>query len=190
MLTRRLAWSALPFLVVCCVGCGGSRADSSSAAPAATAAPAAAPPAAPKGPIDVCGIVTSDKATNVLGSLSPQPPAKTDNAGFGTYSCLYIGPAVSGEGAQTVFARLTVQAATGKDGPDLMQADVDKHKATIDVPGVGSAAKRNEAGTFVWATADGVGCTAELSLLPNGLGADAAASKLAGLCRDIFAAAR
>lgn len=181
----------LLLLVVCASACGRSRASNAPAASTANAAPAATSSAsAPKGPIDVCGIVTAEKATAILGSLGPQPPVKTDHAGFGTDMCMYLGPAVSGEGAQTVFLRLTVQAATGKDGPDLLQYDAEKKKATVDVSGVGSSAKRNQAGTFVWATSGAIACTAEISNgLPNGLAADTAGAKLAGLCRDIFAAA-
>ena len=138
----------------------------------------------------MCGIITPAKAKAVLGVL-PQPPATTDHVGFGVDSCQYIGPALSGAGAQTVFSRLTVQAGTGKDAPDMLQMDADKRKATLPVTGVGDAAKRNQAGTFVWAKQGGVVCTAEIANgLPKGLTADSAAAALGGLCRDVFAAPR
>lgn len=138
--------------------------------------------------IDVCGIVTAVKAKAVLGSLASQPAAQTDHVGFGVDSCMYVGPAMSGSGGQTVFSRLTVQAGAGKDAPDMLQMDADKRKATIPLSGVGDAAKRNQAGTFVWARHAGVVCTAEIANgLPKGLTADSAASSLAGLCRDVFA---
>jgi len=141
--------------------------------------------------IDVCGIVTPAKAKGVLGTLPAQPPAATGHVGFGIDSCLYIGPALSGAGAQTIFSRLTVQAGTGKDAPDMLQMDADKRKATIPLTGVGEAAKRNQAGTFVWAKQGAVVCTAEIANgLPKGLTADSAAAALGGLCRDIFAASR
>jgi len=138
--------------------------------------------------IDVCGIVTPDKAKAVMGSLASQPPVKTDHVGFGVDSCMYIGPKQSGAGAQTIFSRLTVQTGTGKDGPDMLQMDADKRKATLPLAGAGEA-KRNAAGTFVWAKQGGVACTAEIANgLPNGVTADAAAAALGGLCRDIFGA--
>jgi hypothetical protein len=141
--------------------------------------------------IDVCAIIPPAKAKAVLGALAPQPPAATDHVGFGIDSCLYIGPALSGAGAQTVFSRLTVQAGIGKDAPDMLQMDADKRKATIPLTGVGDAAKRNQAGSFVWAKQGGVVCTAEIANgLPNGLTADSAAAALGGLCRDVFAAPR
>lgn len=141
--------------------------------------------------IDVCGIVTPAKAKVVLGDLGAQPPAKTDHVGFGVDSCMYIGPRISGAGAQTTFSRLTVQTGTGKDGPDMLQADVDKRKATVPLAGVGDAAKRNPAGTFVWAMHGGVACTAEIANgLPKGMTGDAAATALEALCRDVFAAAK
>ena len=141
--------------------------------------------------IDVCGIVTPAKAKTVLGALATQPPATTDHVGFGVDSCQYIGPALSGAGAQTVFSRLTVQAGTGKDAPDMLQMDADKRKATIPLTGVGDAAKRNQAGSFVWAKQGGVVCTAEIANgLPKGLTADSAAAALGGLCRDVFAASK
>jgi hypothetical protein len=141
--------------------------------------------------IDVCGIVTPARAKAVLGDLGPQPPVKTDHVGFGVDTCMYIGPKVSGAGAQTIFLRLTVQTGTGKDGPDMVQADADKRKATLPLAGVGEAAKRNQAGTFVWAKQGAVACTAEISNgLPKGLTADAAAAALGGLCRDVLAGAK
>lgn len=138
--------------------------------------------------IDVCAVVTPAKAKAVLGDLPSQPPSKTDHVGFGVDSCMYIGPKISGAGAQTIFSRLTVQTGTGKDGPDMLQADADKRKATASLAGVGEAAKRSQAGTFVWATQGGVACTAEIANgLPKGLTADSAATALGGLCREIFA---
>jgi hypothetical protein len=80
------------------------------------------------GPIVVCGVVTPKEAAAILGPLPTQPPSKTDNAGFGIYTCMYLGPAVSGQGAQTILTRLTVQAGSGRDVPDLMQADADKRR--------------------------------------------------------------
>jgi hypothetical protein len=141
--------------------------------------------------IDVCAIVTTAKAKAVLGDLAPQPPVKTDHVGFGVDNCMYIGPKISGAGAQTIFSRLTVQTGTGKDGPDMLQTDADKRKATASLAGVGEAAKRNQAGTFVWAKQGGVACTAEIANgLPKGLTADSAATALGGLCRDIFASVK
>ncbi len=154
-----------------------------------SAAAAASAFAQVKPAIDVCGIVTPEKAKAVMGDLGPQPPAKTDHAGFGVDVCMYLGPKVSGAGAQTVFSRLTVQTGTGKDGPDMLQADADKRKATLPITGVADAAKRNQAGTFVWAKQGAVVCTAEIAN-PKGLTADAAAAALGGLCRDVFAAAK
>src|SRR5262252_9135704 len=127
--------------------------------------------------IDVCGIVTPAKAKAVLKDLAPQPPVKTDHVGFGVDACMYIGPKMSGVGAQTIFSRLTVQTGTGKDGPDILQTDADKRQATASLAGVGEAAKRNQAGTFVWAKQGGVTCTAEIANgLPRGLTADSAAA--------------
>ena len=141
--------------------------------------------------IDVCGIVTTAKAKAVLGDLPAQPPVKTDHVGFGVDSCMYIGPKLSGAGAQTIFSRLTVQTGTGKDGPDMLQADADKRKATLALPGVGDAAKRNQAGNFVWAKQGAVACTAEIANgLPKGVSADAAATALGGLCRDVLTSAK
>jgi hypothetical protein len=144
------------------------------------------------GSLDVCGIVNANDATTILGQpLMMKLPAITDNAGFGIYMCMYIGPARSGEGAQTKLSRLTVQAGSGKDVPDLMQADADKRKATIALSGVGDAAKRNADGSFVWAKQGSVYCTAEISNgLRKGLTADAAATQLGGLCKRVLAAAR
>jgi hypothetical protein len=181
-------------LLFAATGCGGSNSVGNDT-PRATAT-ASPPPSgagstratAAAGPIDVCGVVTPSEAAAILGPLPPQPPSKTDNAGFGIYSCMHIGPAISGQGAQTIFTRLTVQAGSGKDVPDLMQMDADKRKATIDLPGVGEAAKRSANGLFVWAKQAGVYCTAEMSNgLPRGLTGDSAASQLGGLCRKIFA---
>jgi hypothetical protein len=178
-------------------GCGGSnsagnaspRADVPSITPASGAGSTTAATAA--GPIDVCGVVTAIEAAAILGPLPPQPPAKTDNVGFGIYACMYVGPALSGQGAQTILARLTVQAGSGKDVPDLMQADADRRKATIDLSGVGEAAKRSANGAFVWSKQGKVYCTAEISNgLPNGLTSDSAASQLGGLCRKIFSNAK
>jgi hypothetical protein len=115
------------------------------------------------GPIVVCGVVTPKEAAAILGPLPTQPPSKTDNAGFGIYTCMYLGPAVSGQGAQTILTRLTVQAGSGRDVPDLMQADADKRKATIDRRGVGDVAKRSANGAFVWSKKGDVYCTAEIS---------------------------
>jgi len=138
--------------------------------------------------IDVCAIVTPAKAKAVLKDLAPQPPVKTDHVGFGVDACMYIGPKMSGVGAQTIFSRLTVQTGTGKDGPDILQTDADKRQATASLAGVGEAAKRNQAGTFVWAKQGGVTCTAEIANgLPRGLTADSAAAALGELCRDILA---
>lgn len=171
--------------------CGTRSADNSrgaaSAGSAAAPATAAAQPAS-AGPIDVCRVVTAADAAGVLGPLPPQPPASTDNVGFGVRSCMYVGPKLSGQGAQTVFTRLTVQAGSGKGPGDMLQADVDRRHATIDLPGVGDSAKRSPDGSFVWATRADVFCTAEISNgLPAGLSPDAAASKLAEVCRKIFA---
>ncbi len=169
--------------------CGGGN----QAAPNAGAKPAAKTSAAETatttaGPIDVCAIVTADEAKALLGPLPMQPPAKTDNAGFGIRDCMYIGPALSGAGAQTHFARLMVRAGRTKDAEDLLQADADRQKATVNLSGVGDAAKRNAEGMFVWATKGGIYCTAEISVgLPPKLTADSAAAGLADLCRKIFA---
>jgi len=152
-----------------------------------TAAIAAPAPANAAGPLDVCAIVTPTEAAAILGPLPMQPPSKTDNAGFGMYTCVYLGPAVSGEGAQTRFTRLTVQAGSGKDVPDLTQMDVDKHKATIDLAGVADLAKRSADGTFVWAKKGTVYCTAEIANgLPRGRTADSTAASLGALCRKVL----
>lgn len=141
--------------------------------------------------IDVCGVVTPAKARAVMGELPSQPPSKTDHVGFGVDTCVYLGPKLSGAGAQTIFSRLTVQTGTGKDGPDMLQADADKRKATLPLAGVGDAAKRNQAGTFVWARQGAVACTAEIANgLPKTLTADSAVTALAGLCRDVFASVK
>lgn len=140
--------------------------------------------------IDICGIVTAAKAKAVLGEVVSQPPPKTDHVGFGVDSCMYMTP-VSGGGANAHFLRLTVQAGTGKDGPDILQMDADKRKATVALSGVGEAAKRNQGGTFVWAKQGGVVCTAEIANgLPKGMTADAAATALGGLCRDVLTSAK
>jgi len=143
--------------------------------------------------IDVCAIVTPAKAKAVLGDLPMQPPAKTDNDNFGLNSYMYVGPKVSGVGAQTTFLRLTVETGTAKnkDGVDILQDNADKRKATASLAGVGEAAKRNQAGTYVWAKQGGIVCTAEIANgLPKGLTADATATALGGLCRDIFASVK
>jgi hypothetical protein len=120
-----------------------------------------------------------------------QPPSTTENAGFGIYACGYIGPALSGEGAQTHFARITMSAGHGQDATEMMQADVDKRRAIIDLPGVGDRAKRSENGWFVWAQQGGLSCTAEITVgLPPGLTGDAAAPQLGRLCGKIFAQSR
>ena len=155
------------------------------------AAPATAALAQAKPGIDVCGVITPEKANALMGGLPSQPPVKTDHVGFGVDACMYVGPKQSGAGAQTVFSRLTVQTGMGKDGPDMLQMDADKRKATLPLSGVGDAAKRNAAGTFVWAKQGPIACTAEIANgLPKGLAADSAATALGGLCRDLFAAAK
>ncbi len=165
-------------------GWGSALAIVLTAAGTATAAHAQTKPA-----LDVCAIVTPAKAKAILGALATQPAAKTDHIGFGIDSCMYIGPLMSGQGAQRVLSRLTVQAGSGKDAPDMLQMDADKRQATVPLAGVGEAAKRNPAGTFVWAKQGGAVCTAEIANgLPKGVTADSAAAQLGGLCRDIFAA--
>jgi hypothetical protein len=75
-------------------GCGGS--TSANNATSRAAAPATMPPSGAgsttatnaAGPIDVCGVVTPSEATAILGPLPAQPPSKTDNAGFGIYTCM------------------------------------------------------------------------------------------------------
>lgn len=125
-----------------------------------------------------------------MGPLPQQPPAKTDNVGFGVSVCMYIGPALSGEGAQTRLARLTIQAGRGKNPADMLQDDVDKRHATTTLSGVGDAAKRNAAGSFVWATKGGVTCTAEISNgLPPPLTPDTAAQGLGRLCDKVLTSA-
>lgn len=167
------------------LGCAGG---SSAGKPAQDTATVAHPDAngaeaKPAGAIDVCGRVTSNDAAGVVGPLAPQPTVKTESMGFGIYQCMYLGRALSGQGAQTIFARLTVSAGSGKDASDLLQNDADKRHATIDLPGIGDTVRRNEAGTFVWASRGGIYCTAEISHLPPGLSADSAASQLAALCQ-------
>jgi hypothetical protein len=170
---------------------GNGRARTAASAVACAAATATFAFAQVKPAIDVCAIVTAAKAKTVLGDLGPQPPVKTDHVGFGVDSCMYLGPRISGAGAQTIFSRLTVQTGTGKDGPDMLQADADKRKATVPLAGVGDAAKRNQAGMFVWAMHGGVACTAEIANgLPKGMTGDAAATALGALCKDVFAAAK
>jgi len=150
----------------------------------ATAASAQTKPA-----VDVCGIVTAAKAKAVLGEVVTEPPVKTDHVGFGVDSCMYITP-ISGGGAHASFLRLTVQVGSGKDGPDMLQMDADRRKATLPLAGM-SDAKRSQSGTFVWAKQGGVACTAEIANgLPKGLTADAAATALGGLCRDALAGAK
>jgi hypothetical protein len=186
---RKVAWMVL---LAGAAACG--RNEAASDATSTTPRPATAPPAAAtsqsSGPIDVCAVVTPAEAAAILGSLPPQPPSKTDNAGFGTYMCMYVGPALSGEGAQTHFARLTVSAGRGKDATELMHMDVEKRHATVDLPGVADAAKRSENGWFVWAKQGATSCIAEISVgLPPGLTGDSAASQLGRLCGKIFAQA-
>ncbi|PYR42605.1 MAG: hypothetical protein DMF93_05390 [Acidobacteria bacterium] len=157
---------------------------------AAPPARGTSPSTANTAPIDVCAIVTADDAKALFGPLPMQPPATTDNAGFGVRACMYIGPALSGAGAQTRFARLMVQAGRTKDAVDLLQADADRRKATVDFAGGGDAAKRSADGMFVWETKGGLSCTASIDVgLPSALTADTAAANLADLCRKIFAAA-
>jgi len=140
--------------------------------------------------IDVCGIVTPAKAKAVLGEVASQPPAKTDHAGFGVDACMYTTP-VHGAGANVSFLRLLVQAGTGKEGPDMLQTDADMRKATLPLSGVGEAAKRSQAGTFIWAKQGSAACTAEIANgLPKGVTADAAATALGSLCRDVLTASR
>lgn len=162
--------------IAVCLWCGGS---------------AAAMRAQTKPAIDVCAIVTAAKAKATLGALTSQPAVHTDHVGFGVDSCMYVGPPVSGTGGQTVFLRLIVETGTGKDGPEMLQMDADKRKATVALPSLGDAATRNQAGTFVWARQAGVVCTAEVANgLPKGLTADSAASALGNLCRDVLAAVK
>ena len=112
------------------------------------------------------------------------------DVGFGITACMYVGPALSGEGAQTTFARLTIQAGRGKDPADMLQDDVDKRHATTALANVGDSATRNAEGSFVWATRGGVTCTAEISNgLPPTVTADAAAQGLGHLCQKVLTAA-
>ena len=185
---RAIAGVALLSALISC-GTSPSKSATASGATSTAASPAAA--AASSGPIDVCAAVTPAEATTVFGSLPAQPPSKTDDAGFGTYTCMYIGPALSGEGAQTRFARLTVSAGRSKDATEMMQMDAEKRHATVDLPGVGEAAKRSDNGWFVWARQSGVSCTAEISVgLPPTLTGDSAAVQLGRLCGKVFEQAR
>jgi hypothetical protein len=103
---------------------------------------------------------------------------------------MYTTP-VHGAGANVSFLRLLVQAGSGKDGPDMLQTEADMRKATLPLAGVGDAAKRSQAGTYIWTRQGSVACTAEISNgLPKGLTADSAATALGGLCRDVLAAAK
>jgi len=172
-------------------GCGGSSTPQTNEASKASTSTAAhdTTAAKPAGPIDVCGIITPADAAALLGPLPMQPPSKTDHAGFGVDDCMYLGPALGGEGAQTHFARLTVQAGRSSDAADMLQGDAERRKATAPMSGVGDSAKRNEAGMFVWATKGGVSCTAEIAVgLPPSLTADSAATGLGSLCAKVFAA--
>jgi hypothetical protein len=138
--------------------------------------------------VDVCKITTKEDAVAILGSLPPQPPIETDHAGFGIDACMFLGPALSGAGAQTVFSSLHVQVGKGKDASDMLGDDAEKRKATFDLPNVGEAAKRNAQGSFVWARQGDIVCAAEIKNgLPKGLTADSAPTKLGALCRKIFA---
>jgi len=140
------------------------------------------------GPIDICAIVTPAEAAAVMGPLPQQPPSKTDNGGFGMSMCMYLGPSVGGQGAQTTFLRLTVQAGASKDAADIFEYNADRRKATIDFPKVGDSAKRNAQGTFVLAKKGATYCTAEIANgLPRGATADSAAAKLGALCQKVLA---
>lgn len=143
------------------------------------------------GPIDVCAAVTPADAAAVLGPLPSQPPSKTENVGFGMTMCQYVGPTISGQGAQSKMLRLTVQAGGSKDAADMTQYDADKRKAATALAGVGESAKRNAEGTFVWAKQGSAYCTAEIANgQPKGSTPDATAAKLGGLCRKVLAMAR
>jgi hypothetical protein len=181
-------------LCVAAAACGGGREGNSpqGAQPASgqATAPQSGSTASASGDaaIDVCRLVTAGDAAAVVGPLPAQPPSKTESVGFGIHQCLYVGPRLSGQGAQTVFTRLTVSAGSSKDAGDLLQDDADKRKATIDLPAVGDQAKRSAAGSFVWARRGSVVCTAEIANgLPAGLTADAAAAKLGALCGKVLA---
>ena len=140
------------------------------------------------GPIDICAIVTPADAAALMGPLPQQPPSKTDNGGFGTSMCMYLGPSVGGQGAQTTFLRLTVQAGAGKDAADIFEYNADRRKATIDFPKIGDSAKRNAQGTFVLAKKGATYCSAEIANgLPRGATADSAAARLGALCQKVFA---
>lgn len=165
-----------------------SNSETSSATSKSSEAPSPSSTRASAGPVDVCGVITPQVAESVLGPLPSQPPSKTDSAGFGIYDCMYVGPKISGEGAQTVFSRLTVSTGAGKDAGDMLQMDADKQHATSDLPGVGDSAKRNAAGAFVWAKKGDRYCTAQISNgLPRSLTPDQAATKLGDLCQKLFA---
>jgi hypothetical protein len=171
--------------------CGAKESTDAAKSSGATSTAAQAPAAAAAtGPIDACAIVTPDDAAKLLGPLPQQPPAKTDHAGFGISACMYVGPALSGQGAQTKFAQLWIQTGRGKDAADMLEYDGTRRQATIALPGVGDSARRNAAGSFVWATKGGIACTAEIrNGLPASVTADAAATGLGGLCQKVFAAA-
>lgn len=190
-MSLRLAWLACAAgMLTGMAGCGKGTSDGKASPDPGSPAHSAASNArrTNAGPIDVCGVITPDVAAAVLGPLPAQPPAKTDNAGFGIYACMYIGPKRSGEGAQTIFSRLTVSAGSGKDATDLLQADADKQHATLDLPGVGDAAKRSTDGSFVWAKQGERNCTAQIhNGLPAALTADQAAAQLGGLCQKVLA---
>lgn len=181
-----LGW--LPALLTCVVACNRPAPAETSTATAESPSTSATSSAA-SGPIDICSIVTPADAAALMGSLTPQPPAKTDHVGFGISACMYVGPALSGTGAQTIFARLTIQAGRGKDPADMLQDDVEKRHATTTLPGVGDSAKRNDTGSFVWTSKSGVTCTAEISNgLPPPLTPDTAAQGLGRLCQKVLAA--
>ncbi len=178
--------AAMVLSVAACAGNRGSSSANPSESPSSNSASASAQ--APAGPIDMCGIITPQVAASVLGPLPQQPPSKTDSAGFGIYDCMYIGPRLSGQGAQTVFSRLTVSAGSGKDAGDMLQMDAEKQHATADLSGVGDSAKRNANGTFIWAKKGERYCTAQISnSLPSSLTPDQAAAKLGDLCQKLLA---
>ena len=166
-------------------GCGQNKPAAQtvpgSEAPAAASAPAAT------GPVDVCAIVTPADVATILGPLPAQPPSKTESVGFGIDQCMYVGPKRSGEGAQTIFSQLSVQAGAGKDAADLLQNDADKRKAGVNLAGVGDSAKRNTDGSFIWAQKGPYYCTAQINNgRPPALTADSAAAQLSGLCMKLF----
>lgn len=136
--------------------------------------------------VDVCAAVTYADAEAIIGKLPMQPTGGTNDNGFDTYRCLYIGPRISGEGGNMVVARLTVSAGFGKYAESGFQYDVDRLHATVVLPGVGDTATRNEAGTFVWAKRGGLTCTAEAKPFPaDGTGPDLA-KRLGELCQKVF----